>query len=183
MPSRSRHEPDAIERLLESRMIEAMQADDDEVAGLWRKAVEPYGDSEVRWMSKDGVFKLLCAARRQAATAFVAAHGYRAKGTSGHHHSVLAAAAALASESHADLFRQMDLQRGRRHEIEYSAYSEIDAEDIDELRGLVRSLINETAAALREVRPSIKQRISEGSLNRTRKNGSRQTRTCLPTAP
>ncbi|HUF50216.1 MAG TPA: hypothetical protein VMN60_05250 [Longimicrobiales bacterium] len=149
----------AIERLLESRMIEAIQADDDEVVGLWRKAIESCGDSEVGGMSRDGVFKLLYDAGRQAATAFVAAHGYRAKGASGHHHSVLAAAAALASESHADFFKQMDLQRGRRHEIEYSAYSEIDAEDIEELRGLVRSLINETAAALRKVRPSIKQRI------------------------
>ena len=151
----------AIERLLESRMIEEVHADDDEVAGLWRKALESYGDSEVRGMSKDGVFKLLYDAGRQAATAFVTAHGYRAKGTAGHHHSVLAAAAALASESHADLFKQMDLQRGRRHEIEYSAYSEIDAKDIDELRGLVRSLINETAASLREVRPSIRKRIRE----------------------
>jgi hypothetical protein len=149
----------AVERLLESRMIEEVQADDDEVTGLWRKAIESYGDSEARGISKDGAFKLLYDAGRQAATAFVAAHGYRAKGGLGHHHSVLAAAAALASGSHADLFMQMDLQRGRRHEIEYSAYSEIDAEEIDELRGLVRSLINETAASLREVRPEIKQRI------------------------
>jgi hypothetical protein len=149
----------AIERLLEGRMIEMVQADDDEVAALWRKAIESYGDSEIRGMSKDGVFKLLYDAGRQAATAFVAAHGYRARGTSGHHHSVLAAAAALASESHSDLFKQMDLQRGRRHEIEYSAYSEIRTEDLEEARGLVRSLINETAAALRMVRPNVRQRI------------------------
>lgn len=150
---------DAIERLLQSRMIEEVQADDQEVTALWRKAIVSYGDSEVLGMSRDGVFKLLYDAGRQVATAFTAAHGYRAKGTLGHHHSVLAAAAALASEAHADLFRQLDLQRGRRHEIEYSAYSEIDAEDIKQLRVLVRSLINETAATLREVRPSIRQRI------------------------
>lgn len=149
----------AIERLLESRMIEEVHADDDEVAALWKKTIESYRDSEVRGISKDGVFKLLYDAGRQAATAFVAAHGYRAKGALGHHHSVLAAGAALASGAHADLFKQMDLQRGRRHEIEYSAYSELEAAEIAELRVLVRSLINETATALRAIRPNIRQRI------------------------
>jgi len=140
-------------------MIEEAHVDDEELTGLWRKATRSYRDSEARGISRDGVFKLLYDAGRQAATAFVAAHGYRAKGTLGHHHTVLAAAAALATESHAELFRQFDLQRGQRHEIEYAAYSEIDSQGIEEFRGLVRSLINESAAAVRDVRPNIKQRI------------------------
>lgn len=149
----------ALERMLESRMIEEVHADDDEISALWHKAIESYRDSAARGISRDGAFKLLYDAGRQAATAIVTAHGYRAKGALGHHYSVLAAGAALAHGDHADLFKQMDLERGRRHEIEYSAYSEIDNKDIEQFRDLVRSLINETASALRGIRPNIRQRI------------------------
>jgi excisionase family DNA binding protein len=110
----------AIERLPQARMIEHAEADDDEVAALWSKAIGSYRDSEVRGLSRDGVFKVLYDAGRQAATAFLTAHGYRAKGALGHRHSVFAASAALATESHADLFTRLDLQRGH-HTIVPSA--------------------------------------------------------------
>lgn len=151
----------AIARLLEGRFLETVEIDDQEVAGLWARALESYRDSEAPRLSRTGAFKQLYDAGRQAVTALVAAHGFRARGTAGHHQSTFAAGAALAPEELARLIRRLELSRGVRHELEYSAFGEASVEEVEELRELVRSTINETASQLRALRPAVRQRIGK----------------------
>ncbi len=128
---------DPLERLREARFIEEIAADDEEIAGLWSKALESYGDSGARPLSRTGPFKLLYA----------------------HHQAIFATGAALAPESLSSLIKQLELQRGMRHDAEYSARREIEDEDVERMRALVRDVINDTASVLRNLRPGLRRRI------------------------
>lgn len=152
---------DSLERLREARFIEEVAADDEEIVGLWSKALESYGDSGARPLSRTGAFKLLYDAGRQAVMALVHAHGYRTKGTSAHHQAIFAAGAALAPESLSSLIKQLELQRGTRHDAEYSARREIGDEDVERVRTLVWAVINDTASVLRSLRPYLRSRIKK----------------------
>lgn len=152
---------DSLERLREAQLIEEIAADDEEIAGLWSKALESYGDSGARPLSRTGAFKLLYDAGRQAVTALVHAHGYRTKGTSAHHQAIFAAGAALAPQPLSGLIKRLELQRGTRHDAEYSARRQIEDEDVSRMRALVREVINDTASVLRNLRPSLRRRIKK----------------------
>ena len=85
-----------IEQLIANRWAEAVVADDAEVLGYWRRAIESFVDSTAPRLSRTGQFKQLYDAARQGVVAFNAAHGYRAKGTGDHHQHTFATGVALA---------------------------------------------------------------------------------------
>lgn len=85
-----------IEHLVAIHWAEPLHADDAEVLGFWRRAIESYEDSTTPRLSRTGQFKQLYDAARQGVVAFNAAHGYRAKGTSDHHQHTFAVGVALA---------------------------------------------------------------------------------------
>ncbi|HEX8360062.1 MAG TPA: hypothetical protein VF613_08145 [Longimicrobium sp.] len=74
-----------IEHLVADRWAEALEADDPEVLGFWRRAIESYEDAAAPRVSRTGQFKLLYDAARQGVVAFNAAHGFRALGAANHH--------------------------------------------------------------------------------------------------
>ncbi|CAA9345659.1 MAG: hypothetical protein AVDCRST_MAG68-3304, partial [uncultured Gemmatimonadetes bacterium] len=110
------------EHLIAIRWVEALDADDAEVLGFWRRAVESYGDAATPRVSRTGQFKLLYDAARQGVVAFNAAHGYRALGAANHHQHTFAAGIALAPEALQSAIAGMQVQRGVRHDLEYAAY-------------------------------------------------------------
>lgn len=148
-----------IDRLVEGRFLERVVVDDREVAGLWARALESYQDSEAPRLSRTGIFKQLYDAGRQAVATLVAAHGYRTRGAAGHHQSTFAAGAALAPEELSSLIKQLELFRGRRHDLEYSAFGEVSGPEVAEMRELVRAVINEAVLPLRTLRPELGERV------------------------
>lgn len=148
-----------IDRLVEGRFLEAVTVDEREVAGLWARALESYHDSEAPRLSRTGAFKQLYDAGRQAVATFVVAHGYRTRGAAGHHQTTFAAGAALAPDELSGLVKRLELMRGRRHDLEYSAFGEVSGEEVAEMRELVRSVINEAVGPLRTLRPALGERV------------------------
>lgn len=147
-----------IQVLLDGHKLEAFAFSDDQVVGLWNKAVEAYNDSLARPRSRNGQFRDLYEAGRIAATAIVAAAGYRPKGQA-HHYAVLQAAAALSPEAVATAVFGVEGVRGNRHETNYSSADVIDEDDVAEIRQFVEVILSDGARHLRTLRPSAAHRI------------------------
>lgn len=148
-----------IAHLIEIRWAEPLEADDAEVLGFWRRAVESFDDASAPRVSRTGQFKHLYDAARQGVVAFNAAHGFRAKGTSDHHQHTFAVGAALAPEGLKGAIAGMQVQRGVRHDLEYGAHRTISAEEVGQVRGSVCTLLNGLADEVRRIRPGIQQAV------------------------
>jgi hypothetical protein len=87
--------PPRIQRLIESRDMEAIEPDPERVTGLWEKALASNQDSR-KGLSPDNAISLAYQAGFQACTALLEAHGYRTKGSNpGHHYRVFYATSGL----------------------------------------------------------------------------------------
>jgi hypothetical protein len=149
----------SIDQLVANRWAEPLAADDAEVLGLWRRAIESFDDSTTPRLSRTGQFKQLYDAARQGVVAFNAAHGFRAKGTSDHHQHTFAAGVALAPETLKNIIAGMQVQRGVRHDLEYGAHRMVSEEEAGAMRANVCALLNGLADEIRTIRPAIKQSI------------------------
>ncbi len=150
-----------IGHLVASRWVEPLEADDAEVLGFWRKALESFDDAAAPRVSRTGQFKLLYDAARQGVVAFNAAHGYRALGAANHHQHTFAAGAALAPEALKKSIAGMQVQRGVRHDLEYGAHRAVSDEQVGTLREGVCALLNGLADEIRRVRPALKQPVKK----------------------
>lgn len=162
--------PAKIRVLLEGHKLEEVQFTDDQVVGLWSKAIEAYTDSFARPRSWNGQFRDLYEGGRLAATALVAAAGYRAKGPD-HHRSVIVAAAELSPETVADAFYAVEGARGNRHDTNYGSADVVDEADVAEIRAAVEVLMSRGAKHLRALRPDAKQRIRIAQPRQSRPDG------------
>ncbi len=85
-----------IQRLLEARNLEAVPADDAEVAAIWAAALREWSDASVAGLSVAGAYTHVYQAAFRAATAVVRSAGYRPRGAvGGHHYVTFYAASAL----------------------------------------------------------------------------------------
>jgi hypothetical protein len=75
--------PIRIQRLLDDRALETIQASDADVAALWEKAVRSAQDSRNVQNSVDNQYVLGYQALLQMGTAILAAAGYRTRGGQG----------------------------------------------------------------------------------------------------
>lgn len=75
-----------IERLIEGRGLEAVDAADEEVAAIWAAALREWSDSAVPGLSVAGAFTHAYQAALRGATALVRASGYRVRGAVGGNH-------------------------------------------------------------------------------------------------
>lgn len=75
-----------IDRLLEARNLEQVQADDAEVAAIWAAALREWSDASVPGLSVAGAFTHVYQAALRGATAMLRAAGYRSRGAVGGHH-------------------------------------------------------------------------------------------------
>lgn len=144
--------------LLEGHKLAAAEFPDDQVVGLWKKAIEAYTDSSSTPRSWNGQFRDLYESGRLAATAILAAAGFRPVGQD-HHHTAIAAAAELAPEVVAEAFYTLEGARGNRHDTNYGSADVVGEDDVDELRAALDVLMVDGAKHLRSMRPDARHRI------------------------
>jgi hypothetical protein len=87
--------PPGVQRLVETGRLRVQPVHREQVAAVWRKAVESAGDAELPGMSVDGSLRSAYDAGHIAALALLAAHGLRTGSGQGHHEVAFAAAAAF----------------------------------------------------------------------------------------
>ena len=150
-----------IERLIEARSLEAVPAEDAEVAAIWTSALREWSDASVAGLSVAGAFTHVYQAGLRAASAMLRAAGYRVRGAvGGHHHITFYAAGALggdALERNADAMQNI---RGGRHTALYGDEEELEPEDLDHARTQVSQLLNAIHQWLLSERPGLAGRLS-----------------------
>lgn len=111
--------PSKIQRLLDSRQLEAIMAPDADVAALWEKAVASARDARRESLSPDNQYVLGYQAPLQMGTAILTAAGYRTRGTQGHHANTFYAVAALGIDG----LKEIDVRTERIRQMrKLSAY-------------------------------------------------------------
>lgn len=145
-----------IRIMLDSREIEEMPAPDEEVLGMWRKALRTARSSAAPALAddRDSRFTLVYQSALQGATAVVRAAGYRVRGDS-NHHLTFAAQAALAPDELAEAARSLNVIRQRRHAAVYDWQSTTLPAHLDSLREATSTLHREAYAWLRQQRASL----------------------------
>lgn len=150
--------PAKVQMMLEGHKLAPMAFPDDQVVGLWTKAVEAYTDSFSIPRSWNGQFRDLYEGGRLAATAFIAAEGYKPIGQD-HHHSAIVAAAEFSPEPVGEAFYTLEGARGLRHDTNYGSADVVEEDDVNELREALDVIMTEGAKHLRSLRPDAKHRI------------------------
>ncbi len=108
--------PHRIDRLIEARSLEAVPADDAEVAAAWASALREWSDGTVPGLSVPGAFTHVYQAGLRAAAAMLRAAGYRVRGAvGGHHHITFYAAGALGDPALEAIADAMQNIRGGRN--------------------------------------------------------------------
>lgn len=142
-----------IQVMLDSRQIEPLAADDQEVVGMWSKAARTLRSSAVDGLDPDARFTLAYQAALQAATAIVRAAGYRVRGD-GHHQHTFAAVAAFGLGELSEAARDLNVIRQRRHRAVYD-WEATSADDLDAVRAAANRLFAAGQAWLAVVRPHL----------------------------
>ena len=144
--------PTRIQRLLDDRVLETIQAPDADVAALWDKAARSAQDSRIAQNSPDNQYVLGYQALLQMGTAILAAAGYRTRGAQGHHANTFYAVAALAITGLEELDIGAEQIRQKRKLSAYLPGSPTD-EQIDQLRKLLDSSLPAARLWLIAARP------------------------------
>lgn len=108
-----------LEMMLNGREIEARPAADDEVVGMWGKAVSSLRDSLHADIAADTAFTLSYQAALQAATVVVRAAGYRVRGGAHHQHTFEAVVALELDVALTAAARDLNALRKKRHTAVY----------------------------------------------------------------
>lgn len=157
-----------IDRLIEARSLEEVEADDAEVAAIWASALREWGDGGVQGLSVAGAFTHVYQAAFRAATATVRAAGFRSRAAvGGHHYVTFYALAALGGPEVERLADTMQNVRGGRHTALYGDEEELDARDLATARAVVAALLDEVHGALLTSRPSLAGHLPQRSIGNT----------------
>lgn len=157
--------PHRLQRLLESRDLEAIPATDEEVVAYWRKSLRAFRDSYVPGLSPEGAFARAYQSALDAATALVRLAGYRVRSTNRHHYATFYAVQALGDEALAEGAFELDAARTDRHVALYEADEE-EERTKEHLEGLQDTLTHFLPAAHRWLtaqRPGLKDELQSPS--------------------
>ena len=130
--------PSKIQRLIDDRVLETIQASDADVASLWEKAVRSAQDSRNTQNSADNQYVLGYQGLLQMGTAILAAAGYRTRGAQGHHANTFYAVAGLAIAGLEEIDIRAEQIRQKRKLSAYLPGSPT-AEQIVQLQKLLQS--------------------------------------------
>jgi hypothetical protein len=145
-----------IQHHLVGKRLEAWPADDEEVLGFWKKALTALGDAGNASTSPEGRLLRAYDAARLSALAMMRAGGYRTRGAESHHFVTFEIARSLTTAP--ELRRVLDAMnslRKVRHEVEYEAGDDVDADTVEEARRLAEQVITLGAQHLRNSRPGL----------------------------
>lgn len=149
-----------IDRLLESRSLEHVTADDGEVVAIWASALREWTDAAVPGLSVAGAFTHVYQAAFRAATAVIRAVGFRSRAAiGGHHYVTFYALAALGGPELERIADTIQGVRGGRHTALYGDEEELDPRDLENARAVVAELLTEVQAALISSRPTLPGRL------------------------
>ena len=144
--------PAKIQRLLDSRQLEAIEVADADVAALWRKALASARDARREGLSPDNQYVLGYQALLQMATAILAAAGYRTRGAQGHHANTFYAVAALGIEGLEEIDVRTEAIRRMRKVSAYEPLSP-SSEQIQRLSELLAAALPASRRWLTATRP------------------------------
>lgn len=142
-----------IKLMLESRQIEEKPAPDEEVRGMWSKAVRTWQGSALPDLDPDSAFTLAYQGALQAATAVIRAAGDRVYGD-GHHQHTFDTVAALRAGNLSEAARELNTIRQRRHRAVYD-WTTTEEKDLARLRSAASSLFQHGRGWLRQQRPQL----------------------------
>lgn len=149
-----------LRMMVESRELEETAADEEEILGLWSKAVRSYRDSRIPQLGAGSAFTLAYQAGLQAATATVRAAGYRVRESpKGHHRLTFMALSALEIPHLSASGRRMNELRQARHEAVYDWESSATEEQLEELRAVLPHVMSAVHDHLRAGHPRIAARL------------------------
>lgn len=142
--------------MLDSRELEELPAQDEEVIGMWRKAARTFRSAATVGLDEDpdSQFTLLYQSALQGATAVVRAAGYRVRGEH-NHHITFAAVAALGLGDLSEAARDLNIMRQRRHAAVYDWEATAKPEQVAELRDTTLRLLRGADSWLRGQRDSL----------------------------
>lgn len=153
-----------IRIMLDSREIEELAAEDEEVLGMWAKATRTAHTALLDALDDDpdARFTLLYQGALQAATAVVRAGGYRVRGD--HNHQItFAAVAALGSGDLSEAARDLNVIRQGRHAAVYDWQATTEEAQLVELRTATALLLREAYSWLRTQHPSLAGKLIDPS--------------------
>ena len=145
--------PAKLQRLLDSRQLEAIEVSDVDVTALWQKAVASARDAQREGLSPDNQYVLGYQALLQMATAILAAAGYRTRGAQGHHANTFYAVAALEIDGLGDVDIRTERIRQMRKLSAYEPGSPT-SEQIRRLRELIEASLPAARRWLKARRPN-----------------------------
>ena len=145
--------PPKIQRLLDSRQLEAIDVPDADVAAMWQKAVASARDAQREGLAPDNQYVLGYQALLQMATAILAAAGYRTRGAQGHHANTFYALAALGIDRLGDIDVRTERIRQMRKLSAYEPGSPT-SEQIRRLRELIEASLPAARQWLTATRPN-----------------------------
>ena len=151
-----------IRIMLDSREIEELAAEDDEVLGMWGKATRTARTALVAALDHDldARFTLRYQAALQAATAVVRAAGYRVRGD--HNHQItFATVAALGSGELSEAARDLTVIRQGRHAAVYDWQATMEKAQVADLRAATSALLHAAHAWLLMKRPLLAGRLTD----------------------
>lgn len=149
-----------IDRLLQARSLEAVPAEDAEVASIWASALREWGDAAIPGLSVPGAFMHVYQAAFRAATAVVRAAGYRVRGAVGsHHYATFYALGALGDDELERIADAIQNVRGGRHTALYGDDEELEPEDLAAAREAVTRLLAAGLRWLAQARPALAGRL------------------------
>jgi hypothetical protein len=149
-----------VQNHLASRRLEERPAQDDEVLGFWRKALQAYGDARNASSSLESRFLRAYDAGRIAALAIVRAAGYRTRGAESHHYVTLDVARSLVSDPElAAALNELNVIRNLRHAVEYEYEDDLDANAVASAVRAAEKVISLGAKHLWVTRPTLGKRI------------------------
>ncbi len=146
--------PPRIQRLIESRDMEAIEPDPERVAGLWWKALASNEDSR-KGLSPDNAISLAYQAGFQACTALLEAHGHRLRGSNpGHHYRVFYATSGLGYPELSDVHTTSEKVKAERTKSFYSGDPQ-GAAQVDALHHWLDCLLPAVHDALTRAAPDL----------------------------
>jgi len=146
-----------IESFVEAGWLAEAPASDEEVIGLWSKALGAWADAHVAANTDEARVIRTYDAGRLAATAVVRAHNYRVRAQN-HHEMTLRTAGALGSDELRRALNEFDRVRRLRSEAEYG-WEPAAESPLPHAIALVRRILSLCARELALARPPLAERF------------------------
>lgn len=145
--------PPRIQRMLETGLLQEIEAPDIDVAAVWEKALASARDSRNASMSLDNQYVLGYQALLQMGTAILACAGFRTRGAQGHHANTFHAVAALGIAGLEEIDIRTERVRKMRKLSAYEPGSPT-PDQVDALNSLLDAVLPPAQRWLASARPT-----------------------------